>query len=645
MNIPRKYVYGGIILSAVVVVVGLEFLVKPVPPAPELIYYKDATYQIAGESITLTGGYHESVPVGEGTSKTITRYFGNELFTDLDGDGDQDVAFIITQETGGSGTFYYAVAALQNELGFVGSDGYLLGDRIAPQSTNLSPNPRHKYVVVFNYADRAPEEPMTTQPSIGKSAYLKIVPETMQWGIVEPDFEGEAVTSSIEQESTKANNEGGAGMSLTTEALIPVVAADFSEDYTKNLVSVANYNLLVENESHLKEIIRENDPEFSGLNRTQNLDDLFKILYVDNQAGIILYIFTSSGDYCGVYSEETGDSLCDSGKLKIFNIKNLSTKVLTENVAGKMKSKSNIYVNKNDNTVIVYGNSSYEVFDLLEPYNLRASTPSGANTLLLNEFAISYTSSTSILTIENLLDEKKVICLVTDESVARTLNDRLDGESVSISPNGKKIVFFTNPNKFVWADISIFWQSTNSNCSLSLNQAELKDVGQSTLAGKWYGESQYLAYSQFGGDVYIYDFKTNKQIFYMQWNGPANVGYLNNYGYIDSVDIDGPVSRAAVVLGEKKVALYFYMENGETHLINEYYDERITQEFSDSVQKYPYNSLGIFTSGKISRDGAPQKWFRIEKDTLEPNLYRVLVLEHYNITHAINVRVENQIPQ
>ncbi len=140
--------------------------------------YKNAEYVIDGQKVKL----------GEGG----TTYFGNEIKTDLDGDGREDIAFIITQNPGGSGTFYYAVAALNTARGYVGSDGYLLGDRIAPQSTNLSTNPKQKYVVVFNYADRALTDPMTTQPSIGKSAYLKLDPGTMQWGIVEPNFEGES---------------------------------------------------------------------------------------------------------------------------------------------------------------------------------------------------------------------------------------------------------------------------------------------------------------------------------------------------------------------------------------------------------------------------------------------------------------------
>jgi len=154
--------------------------------------YKDAEYLIEGVRVKLENGYAEREAAPDSASKIITRYFGNMLQTDLNGDGREDVAFILTEERGGSGTFFYAVAALNTERGYDGSDGYLLGDRIAPQTTNVSQNPRHKYVVVFNYADRAQGEPITARPSEGKSAYLKLDTATMQWGIVEPDFEGES---------------------------------------------------------------------------------------------------------------------------------------------------------------------------------------------------------------------------------------------------------------------------------------------------------------------------------------------------------------------------------------------------------------------------------------------------------------------
>jgi hypothetical protein len=139
--------------------------------------HRDAEYLIEGEWLTIDSGLN---------------FFGNELYTDLDADGREDVVFVVTHQAGGSGTFYYAVGALNTERGYLGSDGYFLGDRIAPQTTEVSQNPRHRNVVVINYADRAPGEPMVAAPSVGKSVYLKLDPNSRQWGIVLPDFEGES---------------------------------------------------------------------------------------------------------------------------------------------------------------------------------------------------------------------------------------------------------------------------------------------------------------------------------------------------------------------------------------------------------------------------------------------------------------------
>lgn len=158
-------------------------------PSPD---HKDAKYIINGQSVQLVDGTAETQAAPGSASTVVTRYFGNDFVTDLNDDGLDDVVFLLTQETGGSGTFFYAVAALATDQGYVGSDGYLLGDRVAPQTIEASPNQRHRSVVVVNYMDRAATEPMSAQPSVGKSAYLKLDPESMQWGIVEPDFEGEA---------------------------------------------------------------------------------------------------------------------------------------------------------------------------------------------------------------------------------------------------------------------------------------------------------------------------------------------------------------------------------------------------------------------------------------------------------------------
>ncbi len=152
--------------------------------------YKNATYIIDGKSVKLTNGLNEE-KIANSSSVIKTVYFGNDLKIDLDSDGREDVVFLLTRQTGGSGTFFYVVASLNKENGFVGSDGFFIGDRIAPQNINKSNNPRHKDVIVVNYADRGYGESMTVPPSFGKSVYLKLDSD-FRWGIVEPNFEGES---------------------------------------------------------------------------------------------------------------------------------------------------------------------------------------------------------------------------------------------------------------------------------------------------------------------------------------------------------------------------------------------------------------------------------------------------------------------
>ncbi|RJP43628.1 META domain-containing protein [Candidatus Parcubacteria bacterium] len=154
--------------------------------------YKDAEYVIDGRRVRLSGGVSEVEAAPGSASKVITRYFGNEVRRDLNGDGREDVVFLLTQEPGGSGTFFYVAAALNTERGYVGSEALLLGDRIAPQTTEMSRDPRRKNVIIVNYADRAPGESFATRPSVGKSIWLLLDPVSMQFGEVAQDFEGEA---------------------------------------------------------------------------------------------------------------------------------------------------------------------------------------------------------------------------------------------------------------------------------------------------------------------------------------------------------------------------------------------------------------------------------------------------------------------
>ena len=143
-------------------------------PAGATPGYKNATYVIEGQPTTLVNGSSTVESAPGSASQTVTQYFGNEATGDLNGDGVPDVAFILTQSGGGSGTFYYVVAALKTATGYQGTNAVLLGDRISPQTTEINNGQ-----IVVNYADRAAGEPMTTQPSVGVSKYLTVTGTTL----------------------------------------------------------------------------------------------------------------------------------------------------------------------------------------------------------------------------------------------------------------------------------------------------------------------------------------------------------------------------------------------------------------------------------------------------------------------------------
>lgn len=161
----------------------------PVLPETNTFSPKDATYIIDGQKVTLKNGVSEVEAAPGSASKIITRYFGNEVKHDFNKDGREDVVFLLTQQTGGSGTFYYVVAALNTPQGYVGSQALLLGDRIAPQTTEMV---GAGDVVVVNYADRGPQDSFAVAPSVGKSIWLLLDTKTMQFGEVDQNFEGEA---------------------------------------------------------------------------------------------------------------------------------------------------------------------------------------------------------------------------------------------------------------------------------------------------------------------------------------------------------------------------------------------------------------------------------------------------------------------
>ncbi len=127
----------------------------------------DASYWFDGREVSLVGGESETEAAPGSSAEIRTAIFGTPAFGHLNGDGNEDAAVLLVQETGGSGAFYYAAAVLSRTGGVRGTDAVLLGDRVAPQNVAINEG-----TVVVNYIDRRPGEPMTAPPSEGKTLRL-----------------------------------------------------------------------------------------------------------------------------------------------------------------------------------------------------------------------------------------------------------------------------------------------------------------------------------------------------------------------------------------------------------------------------------------------------------------------------------------
>jgi hypothetical protein len=129
----------------------------------------NASYTIEGQEIRLQEGrsVRDIAPVS--ATKVRNSVFGEVVYGDLDGDGDEDAALILVHDPGGSGTFYYLVAALNLHDQYRGTNGVFLGDRIKPRKLVIRDG-----LVVFTFIDRLPYEPLNADPSVEKRIWASV---------------------------------------------------------------------------------------------------------------------------------------------------------------------------------------------------------------------------------------------------------------------------------------------------------------------------------------------------------------------------------------------------------------------------------------------------------------------------------------
>jgi len=164
-----------IVITLFVVWLFLKNDTKPLPVNVVLFDPLNTSYVVDGSSVTLVNGKAETSVAPGSASKMVTTVFGPPLSTDLNNDGKKDAVVILTQNAGGSGTFYYVATAINTGAGASGTNALLLGDRIVPQNTEVNNNQ-----IVVNYADRKADKPMSTVPSVGVTTYAQLNGTTVE---------------------------------------------------------------------------------------------------------------------------------------------------------------------------------------------------------------------------------------------------------------------------------------------------------------------------------------------------------------------------------------------------------------------------------------------------------------------------------
>ena len=128
-----------------------------------------ATYLIDGVAVPMRDGRYEECAAPGSAAMIRTYVFGQPAYGDIDGDGDGDAAEFLSHDPGGTGTFFYVAIALNENGNYRGTNAVLLGDRVITQNLKIRSG-----VIVANYFDRSPQEPMAV-PVVLKDSGEKVI--------------------------------------------------------------------------------------------------------------------------------------------------------------------------------------------------------------------------------------------------------------------------------------------------------------------------------------------------------------------------------------------------------------------------------------------------------------------------------------
>jgi heat shock protein HslJ len=188
MSISRQiFAVAGILF----LLVGCQLANKPTnssgPPGQldsDPLY---TAFVIGDRQVRLIDGWHEEPAAPGSAAKVTTRVWGTPVVADMNRDGIDDAMLILIQSTGGSGTFYYAAAAIATPRGYEGTAGHLLGDRIVPKGIKIVDSKAR-----ISYLAHGSGESFADDPTAPRRMDLIYMAEDRRLAEVAIDFEGEA---------------------------------------------------------------------------------------------------------------------------------------------------------------------------------------------------------------------------------------------------------------------------------------------------------------------------------------------------------------------------------------------------------------------------------------------------------------------
>jgi hypothetical protein len=132
---------------------------------------EDLTITIDQQTFDLRNGIADVDAAPGSAAKNTLRVVGKPVAGDVNRDGKPDNALLLQNAPGGSGTFYYAVLAVNDGGGYHASNVLPLGDRIKPERVDFTDGR-----FVYRFLERGPGEPMAADPTVEKKVVVQFDP-------------------------------------------------------------------------------------------------------------------------------------------------------------------------------------------------------------------------------------------------------------------------------------------------------------------------------------------------------------------------------------------------------------------------------------------------------------------------------------